>query len=290
MDGNRGKTLAVCSKGIPPNPFVKSLQDLHTQGSATMKNTNTAIEEQIENEITALTSNKFKRPSMKINEFMDEYSTLLSQATKDKNKLVAAKFDWTLMPKFELYLDHLLVAVGEAINARLATPEIKKEYDVKLEELQFTIQVLKEVGKHIISNPKNADVKSNFRKIVENSGKSRAATTAIDLIAFISEYPTEAAQTSPAGICVDERYLSEVKDLALTLIKINGSAMMGSRAISDIYSRQKRLLTLSINAAREIRRFAKIAFIDNKQYYKDCYESKVRRRNNRKYRKRAPTV
>ncbi|MDG5813934.1 hypothetical protein QA601_02505 [Chitinispirillales bacterium ANBcel5] len=247
-------------------------------------NNNLKIEELVEEEIEALFNKKLKRPSMSKKEFLEEYSVILNQAQKDKAELIGANFDWTLMPKFEVYLEFLLISVGEAQCAILATPELKKEYELNLKKLLINLSILKDVARHIISYPKNADVVSKYNRIVKNRGDAQAATTTIDLIAFIAEYPEEAAQVCPCGVRVDEKYLDDVRQRALTLINTKGSVLMGGRVVSEIYSRQKKLITLSMGAMQLIRRYAKTAFVNNRQYYKDHYVSKVRRRQNSRYR------
>ncbi|MDG5815414.1 hypothetical protein QA601_10005 [Chitinispirillales bacterium ANBcel5] len=246
-------------------------------------NTSREIDKEIEEEMAALISKEFRRPSMRIDEFLDEYSALLQQAKKDKTELVAAQFDWSLMPKYDRYLALLFLAAAETVNAELAMPEIKKEYDERLETLLFNLSVLREVAMHIVSNPKNDDVINSYNRIIENRGKANAATTVVDLVAFIRDYPTEAAQICPAGIRVDECYLDEVKQRALTLIKMKGSVVIGAKEVSAVYSRKKRLLTLSMRATAHIKKYARIAFVKNRKYYVDNYVSKVRRRQSIRY-------
>ena len=76
-----------------------------------------------------------------------------------------------------------------------------------------------------------------------------------------------------SGKTVDDAYLIQVEENALGLLKLRGEAIAAGDDARGQVDRQNRLMTLCINAQREIKLFAEMAFYDDTERYNKFYAS-----------------
>ena len=81
---------------------------------------------------------------------------------------------------------------------------------------------------------------------------------------------------------------SRSEQKALGLIKLRGEVVADGDDSKEQVDRQNRLMTLCINAQREIKLFAEMAFYDDTERYNQFYASDARRREKKPAQGQAP--
>ncbi|KMQ49473.1 hypothetical protein CHISP_3618 [Chitinispirillum alkaliphilum] len=240
------------------------------------------LQDDIEREIAALKESELRRPSMAINQFVDEYSAVLAQAYRDRSSLVNAGFDWSKMPRYDALFENLILSLGDSMCATSQTPE-KIEFDRLIVEAQRCRVILKEVGAYIVKNIKDKRVSRYYKRAATGIRQEKCLTSILDLVALIREYPEIASQIRPQGVTVDSAYLTGATRCALDLLQLKGEAEIKKVPQAIASERKKRLVTICMKAQKDIKKFAYAAFRKDLQYYYAFYTSSARQVQSLRY-------
>ncbi len=235
------------------------------------------IQEQIERDITHLSETDYRRPSMKIDQFVMEFSGTILQLKLDREKLEQSGFNWERVALFEGLLDNLLDAIRDRTSAILCAPQARAAFNEQMQIAVDERKVLREVALAIIELTGDKDLKFLVRGWLKGNRKSSILMCNLHLVSLISEHPRIAACTRPGGIAVDAAYLEQAGARAVELLRMQGIVLREDKPEKVAVARQKRLITLCMAAQHEIKKAARVAFYDDLEYFRQHYCSKARR-------------
>lgn len=238
------------------------------------------LEKEIEKEAAGLRKKDYRRPSMTISKFLDEYGNNLAQAEKDNDALVAAGFNGSRMPKYRACFEMLSLAIGERIGAIPDTPEKRARFDEQMALAEKDRRMLAVVCSHIAERSSDKKAQQNYRMIAQGNSIIDTLTDNLALVALIKEFPQYAAEIKPGGVAVTKEYMEEAIKRAVDLLQMKGIVVEKGIPQNAAVDRQNRLLTLCVLAQADIRKFARAAFYDNSDYYIKNYASEIRRQYN----------
>ncbi len=233
----------------------------------------------IESEIAALTPEKYRRPAIRFDVFMDEYGKNLIQAERDKDKLIATQFDWTKMEKFRGYSELLTIAHGERIGCGAAIIKKPPEYSAKMAVVKADRRYLFRIARHIADMSNDKNVKQSYSAISKGTGELDILNDILSLVHFIRRFPEYAQEISPSGIKINEEYMDKAIGRAKEVFVLRGDVIKKGELRNKNTDRQNRILTLCLNAQSEIKKFADFAFYENPEYYRTYYASKARKQS-----------
>ncbi len=239
------------------------------------------IKEQIDSEASALSPVQLRRPSMSIEQFITEHARILARAEKDKDILVAAKFNWSRKELFDYQLKYLLLANGERTRASLKAPETRARFDEEMSRVKTDFVIIREVVSFIVKNGNDPKLSSRLKKRVSGRGKLAILINTLDLVAIISEHETLAQKICPGGVEINAPYLQRLSERALSLLRMKGLDVIEGVPCNLAVDRVRKLITLCINAREEIKQFAHAAFINDLDHYYRYYADEVRRSRKR---------
>jgi hypothetical protein len=98
----------------------------------------------------------------------------------------------------------------------------------------------------------------------------------IVLVAMIGEHPELASQIKLEGVSIEKSYCDEVVSRAVEQLLLKGVIVEQGAPKNEKVNHQNRLITLCINAMREIKKFALAAFFDDQEYYNSNYATYAR--------------
>lgn len=241
------------------------------------------VHEVIEQEMAALTKEEYLRPGMSYNDFAEEVTNTFAQAQEDKKSLVDAGFDWSRMPKYIQYLQMLSLEHGKRVSNEGIQAEVQEQYKDKMPQADAIKKVLLVVIRYIVKRTNDSKDKRVYEIIRDGYGDMDTLQDILASISFIGAKMELAAQVRPGGIVVDQAYLDSAETLALHLVKLKGEVTAAADEGSEYVDRQNQLITLCIQALREIKLFAEIAYYDNPDHYDEFYASDRKREINKKY-------
>ena len=237
-----------------------------------------ALETLIENEMKVLTRDDFLRPGMAFDKHVGEFSNLLAQSKEDQTPLSQAGFDTSLMPKYYGYLEMITQVHGERVVAESDKKVSRKEFNSKMPEAKEDKKVLMAVARYIVNRTGSKEDKKVYDMVADGYGDVDTLTDNVTLAAFLRKHNSLTQEVKPGGKTVDDGYLDTVEQKALDLIKLRGEAIAADDDSKEQVDRQNRLMTLSIQAQREIKLFAEMAFYNDTDRYNQFYASDVRRK------------
>ena len=236
-----------------------------------------ALETLIEQEMAALTKGDYLRPGMGFDKHVGEFSNLLAQVKEDETLLTQAGFKFSLMSKFYGYLKMITRTHGQRVVAESDKKESRKEFNLKMPEAKDDKKLLMAVGRYIVKRTDSKEDKKVYDMVADGYGDVDTLTDNVTMVAFARKHKDLASEVRPGGKTVDDSYLDSVEEKALGLIKLRGEAITSDDDSKEQVDRQNRLMTLSINAQREIKLFAEMAFYDDTDRYDQFYASDERR-------------
>ena len=231
------------------------------------------LKQQIKQEIEALVKDDYLRPGMSFDNFVGEYSMVLGQATEDKSTLAQTGFDATLLPKYYGYMKELVLEHGARVATELEKNQSSKDFDVKMPEANKDRKLLMAISRYIVTRTEENEAKKVYDMVRKGHGDVDALTDNITLVSFLRQHKDLAQEVKPGGKTVDDAYLIQVEENALGLLKLRGEAIAAGDDARGQVDRQNRLMTLCINAQREIKLFAEMAFYDDTERYNKFYAS-----------------
>lgn len=244
------------------------------------------IVKQIEKKVSLLTEKEFQRPSMTVNQFIEEMSGTLSQARTDREMLVKSGFDWKLMTEYQKCFEMMTEACCERTTALLDTPKAKKNFDQEMKTAKEERAFLKVVASSIVKYTDDESLRQSYREAVKGNSRIKVLVCNLDLVSMIGDYPRIAAQVRPGGRVADSKFLKSASDRAVRLLKTRGLVIRNGSPVNEAVNRKNSLITLCLRAQSKIKEAARTAFFNDLEYYRRHYCSPVRRaRNKKRYRK-----
>ena len=240
-----------------------------------------ALETLIEQEMAALTKGDYLRPGMGFDKHVGEFSNLLAQGKEDETLLTQAGFKFSLMSKFYGYLEMITKTHGERVVAESDKKESRKEFNLKMPEAKKDKKLLMAVGRYIVKRTDSKEDKKVYDMVADGHGDVDTLTDIVTIAAFLRKNKDLTAEVRPGGKTVDAGYLDNVEQKAINLIKLRGEAITSDDDSKEQVDRQNRLMTLTINAQREIKLYAEMAFYDDTDRYDQFYASDVIRQKNK---------
>ena len=234
-----------------------------------------ALETLIEQEMAALTKGDYLRPGMGFDKHVGELSNLLAQVKEDEVPLTQAGFKFSLMSKFYGYLEMITKTHGERVVAESDKKESRKEFNLKMPEAKKDKKLLMAVGRYIVKRTDSKEDKKVYDMVADGYGDVDTLTDIVTMAALMRKHEGLAQEVRPGGKTVDAGYLDSAEEKALGLIKLRGVAITSDDDSKEQVDRQNRLMTLSINAQREIKLYAEMAFYDDPDRYDQFYASDV---------------
>jgi hypothetical protein len=237
------------------------------------------LAELIEQEISELKKSDLRRLGCGMNKFLEDFSKTLAQTETDMAALVSAGFNESHMPRSRALLELLSITYGERRGLAPDTAGKRAYFDRLMVLANLDRKRLSVVCSHIVKTCGDKKTKIKYRKIAKGSGIVNTLNANIALVSLIGEYPELSSQIKPGGFAIDPAYCNEVTSRSLELLKLKGVVVEHGAAPSATVYRQNRLLTLSLNAMSEIKKFAHAAFFDNQKYYNNNYATYSRSRS-----------
>ncbi len=235
------------------------------------------VQERIEKEAVALTQQDYLRPGSSMVKFLGEQSGLLGQAEEDGAELAAAGLDPSRIAYFRGLFEALSLAHGQRVGASPIAPNQRAEYNAEVAQAEMDRKRMSIVATHIAEQCGDPTVTRNLRNINKGSGTVDELVDVIGFSALIRKYPELASQIKPGGVAVDTKYLDKAQARALKVLQMRGITVENGVPRNSAVDRQNRLLTLSILAQREIRKYANAAFFDRPDYYRSNYATTTTR-------------
>jgi len=240
-----------------------------------------ALETQIEQEMAVLTKDDYLRPGMGFDKHVGEFSNLLAQVKEDEVPLTQAGFEFSLLAKFYGYLEMITRTHGDRVVAESDKKESRKEFNLKMPEAKKDKKLLMAVGRYIVKRTDSKEDKKVYDMVSEGYGDVDTLTDIVTMAALLRKHEGLAQEVRPGGKTVDAGYLDDVEEKAIDLIKLRGVAITSDDDSKEQVDRQNRLMTLSINAQREIKLYAEMAFYDDPDRYDQFYASDEMRKMNK---------
>ncbi len=231
------------------------------------------LKQLIEQEMNGLTKDDYLRPGMSYDDFITEFSSLLAQEKEDEVPLTGAGFNASAMPKYYGYMDMIVQEHGARIVSELETKQSREEFDSKMPEAKKDKKLLMAVGRYVITRTEKREDKKVYDLVRKGRGDMDTLQDNITMASFLRKHKDLAQEVKPGGKSVDDKYLDSVEQKALGLIKLRGEVAADGDDSKEQVDRQNRLMTLCINAQREIKLFAEMAFYDDTERYNRFYAS-----------------
>lgn len=232
----------------------------------------------IEEQMAALTRDALLRPGMSYNDFTREYSELLAQAEEDEVPLRAAGFDFSTMDLYAGYLEKLVLEHGERVNAEAETGEARETFAEGMPRAREDKALLMAVGRYVEARTEGPEAKRVLDRVRKRRGDVDTLNDNIALVGFARRFKTLVLEVRPGGQVIDDALLTRIENDARRLLRVRGQAVAAADDTSLQVDRQNRLITLCVEAKREIKLFAEMAFYNDADRYNRCYASDAGRR------------
>jgi hypothetical protein len=259
--------------GVQPTTFPYNLQ----KGAQMALSAELSAE--IDKMIVGMKKSDYRRAGTGINDFINAYSSLLAQTEKDIPSLTGAGFDSSKMPRYQGYLELLLLTLGDRRGVAPNAEEKKVFFDQQLVLAELDKKRLMIVCSYIAEFSTDKAVRRSYKEIAKGSGIIDTLCDNLACVSMIRENPELASQIKPGGIEITEEYCAEVSKRAVELLMLKGFVVSQGVPENIMVDRQNRIITLCMDAISEIRRFAKAAFFDDLDYYNNNYASLFRQQS-----------
>lgn len=231
----------------------------------------------IEKDLESLQKEEYKRPGIGVQNFIDQYGNIIARMQIDLGRLIDAGFEKEHSVKYIGLHEMLILLYGERHGTVAPESEksqyVKKQMALALEDKKRLMLVVR----HIYDVHKDSTVKNIIGKSKNGTGAIAVLTKILELVSLIRAYPETALQIRPGGIALDDHYCTMVTSRALELLKLRGYIVVRGVPRNIKVDRLNRIITLCIQAQTHIKKFAKAAFLNEFEYYKDNYCSITRK-------------
>ncbi len=230
---------------------------------------------------------EIKEPGMGFDPFSGEYARYMAQMKIDKDALMIAAMKETLMEKFNAYYyvltnEHALRLVTEGTGS----PELI-EFAEKYKFSTLYRDSLLSVLQFIMDEIENTAIKAAYRKIMKGDGTQAKLNDVISLATLVEQYLDLAAEIKPGGVTIDKAYLDLVRAHTYEMLELHALVQSTAPDRSVHVATQNKLITLCLKAETKLKRYAKAAFVVNKDYYDEHYVNHVQRDKYRKEQREA---
>jgi hypothetical protein len=237
---------------------------------------------EIENELEPLKREDYKRPGIATQKFIDQYGNIIARMQIDLERLIDAGFKRECAVKYMGLYEMLIILYGERHSSGAPESEknkyVKKQMALAMEDMKR----LKVVARHIYDVHNDTMVKKVIGSSSSGTGAVAVLTKILELVSLIQANSETALQIRPGGILVDDHYCTMVTSRALELLKLRGYIVVRGVPRNVKVDRLDRIITLCCTAQTHIKKFAKAAFLNEFEYYKNSYCSITRRPSRRK--------
>lgn len=237
------------------------------------------LNQTIEQKIAEVDSGLYRRPGTSLNKFIDAYSSILAQTSKDSAKLIGAGFNGSNIPLYNGYLELLSLTLGERRGVSPDSQENRVVFDTQMVLAELDKKRLMVVANYIAGKLNDKTINRNLKEIAKGNGIIDTLCDDLALTAIVKKYPQLASQIRPGQFEVTEEYCDQVRKRAVDLLALKGFVVEQGVPQNFQVDRQNRLITLCMEAISDIREFANAAFFDNTKYYNDFYASPFRQQS-----------
>lgn len=245
---------------------------------------NTMLESKMEN----LKRDQILRSGRSYNDFTDEFSGLLAQATEHRPILEASGFSFALMEEFNAILEKMVLVHGERVAAEGHADDAVKEYKEEMPKAKNNKKILSAVIRYLIAKTDDHEIKKMYDIVRKGHSQIDTLSDIISMTNIIRKYSEICFQVSPGGTTINEEFLEEVHQHALNLVALKGQADVVVQDMQNEVSRLNRITSLAVEAEREIKLFAEMAFYNDIEKYNQYYaSSSLRARNSAKRSKKS---
>lgn len=218
--------------------------------------------------IEALPLNDVKLPDMPIDMAAAAAETLRVEAEKDKDELVKAGLDWTIVEELLTLPGALRYAQAEWMSEYRARQEAQKEWLNKSPE---AYELRDELLHHLSFAYRNEpDVSKKVMRIREGNGHADMLQDLIDLAVLSEKYPEPLARVN-FNTALNARARTLSHDMAELLANANGSKDESS-AIKIRRDKAYTLLSERVTAIREVGQYVFWRNPDRKAKYVNTYK------------------
>ncbi len=234
-----------------------------------------AISDALKKEIDGMMSNlspaDYHRPNSSILQFIDNWSSLLAAIEKDLTFLEAAGLPSGRLEFYKALFEMLTLIFGQRHGAKTESQEQKIYFDQEFRQVETDRRRMMAVVSHIVDSTDDKTIKRDYKFITKGNNIIDSLNDVISFSTIIEANLSIAAEVRPGGMVIDSEYCKAATDRALTLLKIKGLVVEKGIPESKMVDQLNRILTLCINAQREIKKFANLAFIDDPEHYDNNY-------------------
>lgn len=239
-----------------------------------------------EQEMAQLTADRLQKINRKYSDFLLEFTGCIAQVEEDKVALIAANFDWTLLPKYEFYLEKMPQVQAERIVAQGEQADAVEEFTLRMAEAELVKKVLLVMAAYILYRKNDPEDKRIYNEVRRDSGDTDTLSDIVTLVNFGRTNMALVSQISPGGQKIDEEYFTKATKDVKDLMRLKGISEKTLDNIDSRVDRKNRLLTLMVLAEREMKFFAKAAFFNDLDYYYKHYASDTLRKKRKRSEKK----
>jgi hypothetical protein len=227
------------------------------------------LDKKIEDQMKGVT--KFQRPKGGIDLFLEVFPGYVGRAAVDKSALVGAGLDENKFEEYEGLSEKLSREHAVRVNADGSQNQSDVEYNKMFPSAEEDFKILISAARFAVKSTGSPEIKRVYSQIPKGSKDTEILSGTLALVEFCRQHPEIIAMVRPAGRTIDEAFLKMAENNALTLQKLKGAADNTEKQESISVDRQNRLITLCVQAQRQIKLFAEQAFLFNPDHYDKYY-------------------
>lgn len=229
------------------------------------------IEEQSRIDQAIAAVDKYKRPQSSFDNFTQWFAQILDQSEQDKEALILAGYYWQKHAYAKTLFTYLKKIHSDRIAAEGKSPAPNEEFNSKLKKMRKYRTSLSLLLNFIIGKSKRNKGKASLQIAQKGRTNLDVINDIIALTAVLKEHPDHIGSIKPRGKEVTMELLEHLAEEAGELLHLEGEAQSSASERTILVDKVNRTITLSIEAIKEIKQFAKIAFRKNTAYYKRRY-------------------
>lgn len=234
-----------------------------------------AISDALKKEIDIMMSNlspaDYRRPNSSMLQFIDNWSSLLAVTERDLTFLEAAGLPTGRLEYYKALFEMMTLIFGQRHGAKAESQDQKIFFDQEYRQVEIDRRRMVAVVSHILDSTDDKIIMREYKFITKGNNIIDSLNDVISLSTIIEQHLSIAAEVRPGGIVIDSEYCKSATDRALTLLKIKGLVVEKGMPESKMVDQLNRIVTLCVNAQREIKKFANLAFIDDPEHYDNNY-------------------
>lgn len=205
-----------------------------------------------------------------IKQVMDRFSRMVAQVDVDKDALITTNFDWTKQSYYNALSIYLYETHAERTAAEGKGPGAQlREHMPKFNTIHKKLSL---VCNFAIEKTGNQNLQTAYNKIKEKGNNLDTLQDILALAVVLRDFIDIVAAFTPGGTLVNDEYLDTVTKEVEDLLQENGETNNSGTERGKLVDKQRRLITLCLDAIDEIRIYAEGTFYDNMDYFKQHYQ------------------